>query len=46
MGLRLSARTKADYLGEEQLGMFGEKEDEEEKRAIKRRREYTDVKLD
>ena len=32
-------------LGEEQLGKLGEKEDEEEKKATKRNREYTDLWL-
>ena len=44
--------TKADFLGEEQLGKLGKEQDEEEELdeegepAIGRRREYTDLGLD
>ena len=38
-------KTKADSLGEEQLGKLGEEEDEEEEPATERRKEYTDLGL-
>ena len=39
-------KTKADSLGEEQLGKLGEEEDEEEEPETERRRKYTDLGLD
>ena len=38
-------KTEADFLGEEQLGKFEKKEDEEEEPVTERRREYIDVGL-
>ena len=38
--------SKADFLGEEQLGKLGEEEDEEEEPVAEQRREYTDLGFD
>ena len=38
-------KTKADFLGEEQLEKLGEEKDEEEDPATERRREYIDLRL-
>ena len=40
---RKSAKTEADFRGEEQLRNLGEEEDEEEKPATEQTREYTDL---
>ena len=40
LDLRQSAKTKADFLGEEELGKFGE---EEEEPAAERWRQFTDL---
>ena len=44
--LRQATYTKADSLGEEQLGKLGEEEDEEDEPAIEPKRECTDLGLD
>ena len=44
--LQVSGINRSRFLGEEQLGKLGEKEDEEGEPAIERRRECTDLGFD